>query len=77
MTKEKALEIAHQYLAKHTPYELSFIEDSRDIVIYGLENPEDCYCLSVSDSRILRVGGHDVICIEKNTGKVYTGLVGE
>jgi len=51
MTKEKALEIAHQYLAKHTPYELSFIEDSTDIAIYGLEKPEGCYCFSVLDSR--------------------------
>jgi hypothetical protein len=77
ITGDEALEIANLYLANQTHVEISFIEDPRDIVIYGLEKPEDCYCFYVTDTQVRRIGGSYVICISKADGKVYSDFVGE
>jgi hypothetical protein len=79
ITKEEALELVTQYLAKQIHGELNLIENPPEPA-YGLENPEDCYCIFAPNRAFntRHIGASRIICISKITGKiVFDGDVGE
>ena len=76
LTKEKALELANQYLKEHMHLKLSFTEPPSGFIYSGLPK-EDCYFFLVSGLRP-HVGESRIIAVSKATGKVmFDQYVGE